>query len=111
MANPDWIEQEMERRREGQGRPLTQSEHEAINSRHPGETLEYCALCDEATGRAGRGEDSIFCDECEDGPFCTDCWADHPHNPDRTKAEPIGRCSKCGTDYYIEGGFCGGCKP
>lgn len=85
---PDWIEQEMDRRAQGQGRPLLQSEHEAINGRYPGETLEYCMECDQTTGRAGRAEDSIFCDTCEEtvnhevGPFCVECWHEHPHSED-----------------------------
>ena len=40
-------------------------------------------MCDDTTGRAGRGEDSIYCDICEEydkpsGPFCPDCWDGHP---------------------------------
>ena len=41
--------------------------------------LEYCFLCGESTGRAGAGEDSIYCDECEKGPFCLECWHKHEH--------------------------------
>ena len=46
--------------------------------------LEMCDVCDDATGRAGRGEDSIYCSACEDdganvpsGPFCSECYSDH----------------------------------
>ena len=45
-------------------------------------SLEYCDECGEPTGCAGRGEDSIYCDECDKGPFCPDCWKDHEHNPE-----------------------------
>jgi hypothetical protein len=38
---------------------------------------EECAVCGDATGRAGRGDDSIYCDDCDDGPFCLDCWKQH----------------------------------
>lgn len=38
--------------------------------------LEHCCLCDEATGRAGRGDGSIFidvADRAEIGPLCIEC--------------------------------------
>lgn len=75
----DWIDEEAQRRAQGENRALTQSQHEAVNARYPGCTLEECCECDEPTGRAGKGEDSIYCDECEEGPFCSECWAKHPH--------------------------------
>ena len=34
--------------------------------------LEYCSVCDEPTGRAGRGEDSLYVDD--DGPYCSECY-------------------------------------
>jgi hypothetical protein len=39
-------------------------------------SLEYCCLCDEPTGRAGRGEDSIYVEagDGEIGPLCLDCY-------------------------------------
>ena len=40
-------------------------------------TLEYCLACGEPTGRAGRGEDSIYCDDCGSGPFCEECHEQH----------------------------------
>ena len=52
-----------------------------MNPNHRG--IERCWICDGPTGRAGRGEDSIYCDECEEtaedyvGPFCCDCWETH----------------------------------
>uniref|UniRef100_A0A6M3LX22 RING-type domain-containing protein n=1 Tax=viral metagenome TaxID=1070528 RepID=A0A6M3LX22_9ZZZZ len=39
-------------------------------------SLEYCLACGEPTGRAGRGDDSIYCD-CGSGPFCIECWRCH----------------------------------
>jgi len=39
--------------------------------------LEYCYNCDDVTGRAGRSEDSIYCDEHDLGPFCEDCYETH----------------------------------
>lgn len=58
-------------------------------------TLEYCCICSEETGRAGRSEDSIFrevrqtqspafnggkpvCESVNDevGPLCEDCNAE-----------------------------------
>lgn len=35
--------------------------------------LETCCACDEATGRAGIGEDSLYTDDGY-GPFCEACW-------------------------------------
>ena len=44
--------------------------------------LEYCCVrgCEQPTGRAGRGDDSIYCDVCDAGPYCSECWKDHEHN-------------------------------
>lgn len=39
---------------------LSQSEHEAINAREYPGTRELCCACCEPTGRAGRGDDSIY---------------------------------------------------
>lgn len=63
---------------------LTPDQHEAVNSRHPGATLERCSLCDEFTGRAGRGEDSIYLED-DTGPFCEECsdgLKNDPRHPD-----------------------------
>jgi len=40
------------------------------------ENLERCCLCDELTGRAGRGEDSLYINtgKAELGPLCPNCW-------------------------------------
>ena len=40
-------------------------------------TYERCDICDELTGRAGKGEDSLYCDECDKGPFCSECHDIH----------------------------------
>jgi len=69
----NWLDEERQRRDAGQRRPLLQSQHELINSRYPGCTLERCCECDDPTGRAGRGDDSLYTDE-GDGPYCYDCW-------------------------------------
>lgn len=37
---------------------------------------EHCWICDEPTGRAGRGEDSIY-DADDNGPYCEDCREAH----------------------------------
>jgi hypothetical protein len=73
----DWIDEERKRRKHGINRFLLPSEHEAVNNRYPGCTLEYCSECEEATGRAGRREDSIFVNAIdaskEYGPLCYEC--------------------------------------
>lgn len=70
----DWIDRVKAERDNGVNRPLLPSQHEAVNTRYPGCTLEYCCQCEQATGRAGRGDDSLF-DNNGDGPFCSDCWS------------------------------------
>jgi len=35
--------------------------------------IEHCCACEAATGRAGRGEDSLYSTQGY-GPFCEDCW-------------------------------------
>jgi len=47
-------------------------------------SLEYCSECDEATGNAGIGEDSLHCDG---KVYCDVCWELLPHN----QAETIAR--------------------
>ena len=68
----DWIDEEQLRRSRGENSPLLQSQHEEVNTRYPGLTLEYCCECGVATGRAGRADDSLFIDD--DGPFCRPCF-------------------------------------
>jgi hypothetical protein len=36
--------------------------------------VETCMECDNETGRAGIAEDSIYCGECGNGPYCENCW-------------------------------------
>jgi hypothetical protein len=38
--------------------------------------IERCSVCDDPTGKAGKGEDSFYC-ECGEGPFCSACWEEH----------------------------------
>ena len=57
-------------------------------------TEELCCRCDEPTGRAGRGEDSLYVTE-EWGPLCEDCWAD------TWRAWPYEECPACGGDVEI----------
>lgn len=38
---------------------------------------EECFICGELTGRAGKSDDSIYCEKCDLGPFCVDCFDEH----------------------------------
>jgi len=76
----DWIDEEYERRQRGERRALLQSEHAAVNARYPGCTLERCGECSNPTGRAGRGDDSLYTDDGE-GPFCEECWRERKEMP------------------------------
>lgn len=38
---------------------------------------EHCIVCDDPTGRSGRGEDSLYCEYCDIGPFCPECFDEH----------------------------------
>jgi len=75
MDRIDHIKQD---RVNGINEPLLQSDHQAVNARYPGTTLEYCCECDNPTGNAGRGEDSIYADFLiggdEIGPLCWECY-------------------------------------
>ncbi|MFW6369094.1 MAG: hypothetical protein ACOC0J_00750 [Myxococcota bacterium] len=52
---------------------LDQATHAQINAwAYPG-TRELCSVCDEPTGRAGAGEDSLYTEDGA-GPFCESCW-------------------------------------
>jgi hypothetical protein len=75
----DWIDREKIARDAGRTRALSQAQHAAVNARYPGTTIERCFKCDEPTGRAGIGEDSLY-DDSGAGPFCEACW--HLHNED-----------------------------
>lgn len=70
----DWIDRVYQERNQGQIRALSQRVHRAVNARYPGCTLEYCCECGEPTGRAGKGEDSLYADSGE-GPFCCECFS------------------------------------
>ena len=83
----DWIEEERTRRERGETRPLLQSQHAEVNGRHPGCTLEYCCDCGDATGRAGRGDDSLYTDDGE-GPYCAECWDNLPSNSALCATQP-----------------------
>ena len=52
--------------------------------------LEYCCECDQPTGRAGRGEDSIYVayPDKEIGPLCEECRKKH------------WVCDECGDGVY-----------
>lgn len=57
--------------------------------------LEYCIKCDQPTGRAGRAEDSLYCDnpDCDKGPYCEDCYTTDEEGgycPLHTPPEPEG---------------------
>ena len=39
-------------------------------------SIERCLFCDEPTGRAGEGNDSLFDDQGE-GPYCEECWDEY----------------------------------
>jgi len=76
----DWIDQAKQDRVNRINKPLFQSEHRAVNRRFPGTTLEHCSECGNPTGRAGRGEDSIYAEtmigDDEIGPLCWECYQD-----------------------------------
>ena len=71
---PDWIDAEYSRRRQGATRLLSQYQHEQVNRRYPGATLEYCIDCGDPTGRAGKQDDSLYF-ESDDGPYCHPCFS------------------------------------
>lgn len=39
--------------------------------------LEHCTICDNPTGKAGRGDGSLYCEDCGAGPFCNSCFERH----------------------------------
>jgi len=70
-------ERNAERRQDmGIGGALSQDHHAAVNAHYPGLTREHCYLCEQETGRAGRGEDSIY-DRDDEGPYCEECREAH----------------------------------
>ncbi len=72
-TNMDWIDEIKQERDRNHIRPLYPYEHEAVNTRYPGLTLEYCCNCGNPTGNAGRGADSNYTEDGE-GPFCWNCF-------------------------------------
>ena len=68
----DWIDEEKRHRDAGKTRLLTQHQHTEVNARYPGATLERCFRCDEPTGRAGKGDDSMYLND--EGPYCEECF-------------------------------------
>ncbi len=68
-----WEDEIKEERNKGINCLLSQSQHRTINTRYLGLTLEYCCVCGEATGNAGKGEDSNYRENGE-GPFCWECF-------------------------------------
>lgn len=64
-------------------------------NRTPEEILEHCISCDLPTGRAGNDEDSLYCPECSEGPFCEGCFDDH-----RINEHPCTRCLGMGEVFY-----------
>jgi len=42
-----------------------------------GQSIEACCICECPTGRAGKADDSFYCDFCDEGPFCEDCYDEH----------------------------------
>ena len=39
--------------------------------------MEECYECGEHTGRAGASDDSLYCENCNRGPYCSDCFTEH----------------------------------
>jgi len=39
--------------------------------------FEKCCECDDYTGKAGFGDDSLYCERCGAGPFCETCFDEH----------------------------------
>lgn len=70
-------------------------------------SIEHCINCDEPTGRAGEGEDSIFAGGV--GPLCEDCYAGikqamPSHSADASKMvelRPMSEAPKDGTRLLL----------
>lgn len=73
---------------------------------------EVCTACDRPTGKAGRADDSLYCETCERGPFCPECFgedwdckaceAGNPMNVRRRTemtTEPMERIASLANDY------------
>lgn len=48
--------------------------------------VELCFSCDEPTGRAGQGEDSLYSSD-GDGPYCETCWDDDGYDENTEQLE------------------------
>lgn len=52
-------------------------------------TYETCTECGCETGKAGRGEDSLYSEYDDSGPYCGDCFDVHEEKC-RTASEQFG---------------------
>lgn len=60
--------------------------------------LEYCRECDCATGRAGKGDDSMYLNDI--GPYCEDCFAVAESAAIVATSIECERCAKVAEDKY-----------
>ena len=60
-----------------------------MSNRPTAECFETCCECDGLTDRAGRGEDSLYCEDCEAGPFCNNCFDKHTCAGPADAPEPV----------------------
>ena len=72
----DWIDMVKKERDNGINRALDQSQHESVNARYPGLTLQTCDLCGDETGRCE--EDEL--DDEEGNIYCENCYKEHLAN-------------------------------
>jgi hypothetical protein len=56
----DWIDEEKAARDAGTSRPLSQSQHRAVNSRYPGCTVKRCEYCGTEID-----DSQTHCDDCD----------------------------------------------
>lgn len=68
--------------------------------------LEYCFICDQPTGGAGKNDDSLY-DVNDKGPYCPSCWN---QLPEPTK-EPEQICQGCRHTINMSSPFQHRCKP
>ena len=62
--------------------------------------IERCVDCDDATGRSGRADDSLFCPHCSRGPLCSECYHKHAKDdgkPGSSCPGPLPSCPPVGT--------------
>lgn len=57
--------------------------------------VETCCKCDEPTGRAGKGDDSLYRDD-RSGPYCEGCFEATPAEKAAFVAEKLGLEMRCG---------------